>query len=324
MKKMKCIGKRLLVIHNLMNISSLDDINKFVNDVLLKSLTFSLEKQRNKKLWIDIYIQNISQYKDKNSDKKPIIEIVHVIVGDDSNEEIKKKLNEPTFEYIRKNIKTQVGKNFNILEKFKNFIVDNSKNYFEGEAFNENSIIIGTGEEQNGKTIIPITLSEELKNKYKNKNIKFKKFYINARGIHNFSSALEPKYSTSLIEQEGKDYIEIEFELSGIVDIKDKDISYVTDKEQYVFTIKGQTTEVFETETIKESKDFEFQPIINRFIPLRDKEKKELEIIILKEDFIKSSDDEFGIHNIKVHIKKNIKNIELSFDDEPDESIIKN
>ena len=324
MKKMKCTGKRLLVIHNLMNISSLDDINKFVNDVLLKSLTFSLEKQRNKKLGIDIYIQNINQYKDKNSDKKPIIEIVHVIVGDDSNEEIKKKLNEPTFEYIRKNIKTQVGKNFNILEKFKNFIVDNSKNYFEGEAFNENSIIIGTGKEQNGRTIIPITLSEELKNEYKNKNknIIFKKFYINARGIHNFSSALEPKYSTSLIEQEGKDYIEIEFELSGIVDIKD--ISYATDKEQYVFTIKGQTTEVFETETIKESKDFEFQPIINRFIPLRDNKKKESEIIILKEDFIKSSDDEFGIHNIKVHIKKNIKNIELSFDDEQDESIIKN
>ena len=319
MKKFRCNGKRLIVIHNLMNISTLDGIKKFVDDVLKKSLTFSLEKQTYKKLGIDIYIQNINQYNDKNPDKRPIIQIVHVLVGDDSNDEIRKKLNEPTFEYIRKNIKTQVGKKFNILEKFKNFIVENSKNYFEGEAFNENSIIIGKESEQNGKTIIPISLSEELK---KNKNIKFKKFYINARGIHNFSSALEPRYSTSLIEQEGKDYFEIEFELSGNVEIKEK--FYTTDKEQYVFTIKGKTNEVFETETNKESKEFEFQPIINRFIPSKDNEKKEIEIIILKEDYKISSDDEFGIYNIKVPIKKNIINKELSFDDELDVNISKN
>ena len=319
MKKFRCNGKRLIVIHNLIDISTLDGINKFVDDVLKKSLTFSLEKQTYKKLGIDIYIQNINQYNDKNPDKRPIIQIVHVLVGDDSNDEIRKKLNEPTFEYIRKNIKTQVGKKFNILEKFKNFIVENSKNYFEGEAFNENSIIIGKESEQNGKTIIPISLSEELK---KNKNIKFKKFYINARGIHNFSSALEPRYSTSLIEQEGKDYFEIEFELSGNVEIKEK--FYTTDKEQYVFTIKGTTNEVFETETNKESKEFEFQPIINRFIPSKDNEKKEIEIIILKEDYKISSDDEFGIYNIKVPIKKNIINKELSFDDELDVNISKN
>ena len=318
MKKFRCNGKRLIVIHNLIDISTLDGINKFVDDVLKKSLTFSLEKQTYKKLGIDIYIQNINQYNDKNPDKRPIIQIVHVLVGDDSNDEIRKKLNEPTFEYIRKNIKTQVGKKFNILEKFKNFIVENSKNYFEGEAFNENSIIIGKESEQNGKTIIPITLSEELKNK----NIDFKKFYINARGIHKFLSALEPRYSTSLIEQEGKDYFEIEFELSGNVEIKEK--FYTTDKEQYVFTIKGTTNEVFETETNKESKEFEFQPIINRFIPSKDNEKKEIEIIILKEDYKISSDDEFGIYNIKVPIKKNIINKELSFDDELDVNISKN
>ena len=318
MKKFRCNGKRLIVIHNLIDISTLDGINKFVDDVLKKSLTFSLEKQTYKKLGIDIYIQNINQYNDKNPDKRPIIQIVHVLVGDDSNDEIRKKLNEPTFEYIRKNIKTQVGKKFNILEKFKNFIVENSKNYFDSEAFNENSIIIGKESEQNGKTIIPITLSEELKNK----NIDFKKFYINARGIHKFLSALEPRYSTSLIEQEGKDYFEIEFELSGNVEIKEK--FYTTDKEQYVFTIKGKTNEVFETETNKESKEFEFQPIINRFIPLKNQEKKEIEIIILKEDYKISSDDEFGIYNIKVPIKKNIINKELSFDDELDVNISKN
>ena len=300
MKKNRCTGKRLIVIHNLMNISTIEGINKFIHEVLLKSLTFSLDIQTNKKLGIDIYIQNINQDKDNNRNKRPIIEIVHLIFGDDSNEEIKKKFNEPALEFIRKNITTQVGKNFNVLEKFKNFIIENSKNYFEGEAFNENSLIIGNGNGKNEETKIPITLAPELKNK----NIIFKKFYINARGIHNFSSALEPRYSTNLIKQDGKNYLEIEFELSGNVEIKE--VTYSLDKEQYILTIKGKTNENIETNS--EFKEFEFQPIINRFIPFIGKEKnidenKQSEIIFLKEDYKIIADEEFGIYNIKTPIK---------------------
>ena len=299
-KKNRCTGKRLIVIHNLMNISTIEGINQFIHEVLLKSLTFSLEIQTNKKLGIDIYIQNINQDKDNNRNKRPIIEIVHLIFGDDSNEEIKQKFNEPALEFIRKNITTQVGKNFNVLEKFKNFIIENSKNYFEGEAFNENSLIIGNGNGNNEETKIPITLAPELKNK----NIIFKKFYINARGIHNFSSALEPRYSTNLIKQDGKNYLEIEFELSGNVEIKE--VTYSLDKEQYILTIKGKTNENIETNS--EFKEFEFQPIINRFIPFIGKEKnidenKQLEIIFLKEDYKTIADEEFGIYNIKTPIK---------------------
>jgi hypothetical protein len=37
--------KRLIVIHNLMNISKIEDINEFIKTTLMRSLTFSLNKQ---------------------------------------------------------------------------------------------------------------------------------------------------------------------------------------------------------------------------------------------------------------------------------------
>ena len=294
-------GKRLIVIHNLMNLSTVKDINDFIRDTLLKSLTFTLETQNIKKLNINIYIQDINQVKDKNNKPKPIIEIIHVIVGNDLNEEIKKSFNEPAFDFIRKHIITEVGKKFNILERFKNFIIENSKNYLEGKPFNENSLILGTETEKEGKIVIPITLSPEMESS----KIIFKKFYINARGIHNFSSALEPRYSTDLIEIDNNYFIDIEFELPGKVEIDEK--SYVVDKEQYIFTIKGKIFEEEEVES-KQIREFEFQPIINRLIPCQNEKNKEQEIIInQKSEMLIDTDEEFGIYNIKIPVKIYIK-----------------
>jgi len=39
------IQRKLFVIHNLMNITNVDDIKKFIDEVLKKSLTFSLIEQ---------------------------------------------------------------------------------------------------------------------------------------------------------------------------------------------------------------------------------------------------------------------------------------
>ena len=308
-KENKCRSKRLIVIHNLMNISTIEGIKKFIDEVLLKSLTFSLDIQVNKKQNITIYIQNMHQ------DKKQIIEIIHLIVGDDNNEDIKREYNEPAFEFIRKNITVRVGRKFNILESFKNFIIENSKNYFEGEVLKKDSIKINNEIPENDKIIIPITLSQELKDK----KLIFKKFYINAKGIHNFSSALEPRYSTDLIEINNNYYIEIEFELSGDIELKDNDIICVTDKEQYVFTIKGKTIQNNE-DMGNGPKDFEFQPIINRFLPIKNEgkvaSKKEYEIIVLKEKAIINKDEEYGIYNIKIPVKINEKIID--FDESED------
>lgn len=308
--KNKCTGKRLIVIHNLMNLSTVEDIKDFINETLLKSLTFKLESQNIKKLSMNIYIQDINQVKDKNNKPKPIIEIIHVIVGNNLIEDIKQNFNEPAFEFIRKHIITEVGKKFNILERFKNFIIENSKNYLEGKPFNENSLILGTETEKEGKIVIPITLSPEMESS----KIIFKKFYINARGIHNFSSALEPRYSTNLIEIDNNYFIDIEFELPGKVEIDEK--SYVVDKEQYIFSIKGK---IFEEEESKEIREFEFQPIINRFIPCPNEKKNEQEIIINpNSEMVIDTDEEFGIYNIKIPVKIFIKKTIADFQESED------
>lgn len=315
-KANKCIKKRLIVIHNLMNISTVEGIKKFIKEVLLKSLTFSLEEQITKHK-VNIYIQNL----DKHIDKKEMIEIIHIIVGDDSNETIKNEFNEPAFDFIRKNITTKVGNDFNILERFKNFIIENSKNYIEGDIFNENSLKIEKENPKDGHIILPITLSPELKNK----TINLKKLFINSKGIHNFSSALEPRYSTNLIELNNKRYIEIEFELSGNINFTEA--SYITNKEQYIITIKGQINDDIENEIKSKLKQFEFQPIINRFIPYRNGENiieknKEYEIIIIEREKLLEKliecDEKYGIYNLKLEIKMILKKtfFEDSEDDE--------
>lgn len=301
----KCITKRLIVIHNLMNISNVEGINKFIQEVLLKSLTFSLERQITKHR-VNIYIQNLNGH----IDKKQKIDIIHIIVGDDSNETIRKEFNEPAFDYIRKNILTKVARDFDVLEMFKKFIIENSKNYIENEIFNENSIQIEQEKEEDGKIIIPITLSPELKNK----EINLKKLFINSKGIHNFSSALEPRYSTKLIELNNKQYIEIEFELSGNINFTEA--SYVINKEQYIMTIKGQIKDDFENEVNSKLKEFEFQPIINRFIPHKNGEgiiekNKEDEIVITENEKslekLIECDEEYGIYNLKMEIMLSLK-----------------
>jgi hypothetical protein len=140
LKKNKTFKKRLIVIHNLMNITDIYGINKFIDEVLLKSLTFSLTVQKIEKLKINIYKQNLYQNKKQN------IEIIHLIVGNDKIKDIKEKFNEPALEFIRNNITTQDAKKFDILEQFKNFIIQNSNEYFEGEKMKEDSLIIGKEE----------------------------------------------------------------------------------------------------------------------------------------------------------------------------------
>ena len=76
-KEIKGIQKRrLIVIHNLMNISNLNDIKDFIDNVLLKSLTFKLEPQsmrKNEKFddsEKNVYIQVIDNENENNNQNK--------------------------------------------------------------------------------------------------------------------------------------------------------------------------------------------------------------------------------------------------------------
>lgn len=311
--------KRLIVIHNLMNISKIEDINEFINTTLMRSLTFSLNKQNmSNDGFNDRYV-----YPQANSED---IQIVHVVIGDDKNDIIRKEFNDPAFDYIRKNITTSEAKKFDIVESFKEFIIENSKNYIEGDKFKSDSLIKGKLSEKDNKIIIPIIPKEKID------KLNLRRVYVNAKGIQNFSSAIEPIYSINLIEINTKDYIEIEMEMYGkVVDMK---IEKIFCPNQYIISIKGKNNKVLDDDDEDnkiimqgnlEFNEFELQVIINRYMPYQAQENNEqninkkandeIEIILLKEKYEIEEDTKYGIYKIKIPYKKNIIN---SSDDEND------
>ena len=86
-------NRKLIIIHNLMNINKSEDIKKFIKETLLKSMTFSLEphfiEDEDKKYNLTVYDQII-----ENNDIAKL-DIVHVVIGNDKIEEIRNNFNEP-------------------------------------------------------------------------------------------------------------------------------------------------------------------------------------------------------------------------------------
>ena len=316
-KENRSRAKRLIVIHNLMNISSNQGIKEFIDDILLKSLTFSLRPQsmsnsenQNNDVKRNVYIQ-------KTNDNN--LEIIHVIVGNNDVDEIKKEYNEPAFRYIRKNIKTATAKKFDIINEFKQFIKNNYSNYIQPDNF-EPEFSDESPKDNEEKIEIPIKLKNSID------KINLKRVFVNAKGIHNFSSALEPLYTTNLICLNKKFCIEVEFEMFG--KIKDKiDVSRDFNDEKYIISIKGKTIDDIDLDKEKDLKivqkgissinEFDFQVIINRTIPLKEENNKEMEIDLSPEsDYSEEFDEKYGIYRLIFPIITKKIDISSSDDDE--------
>ena len=311
-KEIKGIQKRrLIVIHNLMNITTVEDIKKFINNVLLKSLTFKLEPQsmRGNENYDDsnkvVYIQNVDNENENNNQNK--LEIIHLIFGNDEEENIRREYNEPALRYIRDYITINSTRKFDIVKSFKDFIYKNSSKYLTGDEFKEDSIIIGKPEKkkfyadieknnQIDKVIIPI--------KGKNLNFEVKGFVKGFRGNETFFNKINPRYSSRLIKKYEKYYIEILFELFGkIKKLKRKILSDNDDKNQYIILVKGEIEEFEKIEKVYgnlEYTEFDFQVIIQKFYTI-EKFNKEIEIEIMeeeKEKDIKYEENKLGIYKL--------------------------
>ena len=207
-KEVDKIDKRkLIVIHNLMNIKKTKDIEIYIEKIMKKSLTFSLEPQNvedheDPNYNIIVYIQTMDNDKELNNDSK--LDIVHLVIGNDKEEEIKKKYNEPAFKYIRDYIKIDNLGNFDILKSFKDFVIENSKIFMNDQFFTQNSLIIGKKVQKKvyvdkdkkippeKKIIIPI----KTKDSVNIENFSFKPFYFGADGTYYFSNGIDPLYSS--------------------------------------------------------------------------------------------------------------------------------
>lgn len=134
-------NRKLIIIHNLMNINKSEDTKKFIKETLLKSLTFSLEphyiEDEDEKYNLTVYDQNI-----ENNDNAKL-DIVHLVIGNDTIEEIRNKYNEPAFKYIRDYIIINNVRKFDIIKTFKEFIKTNYKQLINTNLFDENRLEIG-------------------------------------------------------------------------------------------------------------------------------------------------------------------------------------
>ena len=284
--------RKLIVIHNLMNINRVEDIKKFIDETLLKSMTFSLEPRYVKDP--DNTIYNITVYDQmiENNDSNKL-DIVHIIIGDDKSEEVRNKYNEPAIKYIRDAIKIDDVRKFDIINSFKDFIKANCKKFINNNLFDDNSLEIGeekrvkvfTNKEKTKKSdkiIKPI----EIKDKSKINDFTFKNFFYDSSGVY-YSS--EPLYSSRMTENNGKYYLEITFEMYGKLNEKiATDINYDDNNNKILIEIRGKTEECmpdfFKGEGKREKEkgnlkytEFVFQVIIEKYRTMKGK-KYELEI----------------------------------------------
>ena len=310
-KEAKGIQKRrLIVIHNLMNITNVNDIYNFVNDVILKSLTFKLESQsmRKNEEFDDsdkkIYVQIIDN-ENENINK---LEIIHLIFGNDANEEIRKEFNEPALRYIRDYITINSLRKFDIVKSFKEFITKNSTKYLTCQI-KDNSITIGKQEKKIfeykekqrklEKVIIPL--------KSKGLNFEVKGFIKDLGGNETFYNKINPRYSSRLLKKGEKYYIEIIFELYGKIKKLKRKILTDDDKNQYIVLITGEIEEFEKSKKFYgnlEYSKFGFQIIIQKFIPLENGEN-EMEIDFLEKDEkdIPHEENNFGVYKFYLDLK---------------------
>lgn len=130
------------------------------------------------------------------------------------------------------------------------------------------------------KIIVPL--------KGKNKNFEVKGFIKDLGGNETFFNKIDPRYSSRLIKDDkdnNKYFIEITFELFGKIKKLKRKVLLDDDKNQYIILIKGEMEEVEKIEKCEggnlEYTEFDFQIIIQKFIPMKDG-KKEMEIDILE------------------------------------------
>ena len=298
--------RKLIIIHNLMNINKTKDIKKFINDTLLRSMTFSLDphpiEDEDTKYNLTVYDQIIENDDNFNLD------IVHVVIGNDKIEEIRNNFNEPVFKYIRDYITIADVRKFDIIKSFKNFIEINYKQFINTNLFDNNPLEIGAernvkvySDEEKMKTADKILMPISIKDKIKINDLSFKNFYFDPSGIYYSAETL---YSAKIIEKEKNKYLEITFEMYGKLKDIITDVNYDENNNKIIIEIKGKTEkyelDFFKNEEIYEKevgnlkyKEFDFQVILDKF-----KTIKNYEIEIENYDIKPESDEDTGIHTL--------------------------
>lgn len=289
--KKKCIEEKraLLVIHNLSTFVKVEQVKNYINNVLLKSLTFSLfstemnltEEEDSKKKQEpnanekseDINYEYFRE-PSKNDEKH---EVVHFIMAKEGSP-AGKFYNKSTIDFIRSKIEVDVDRNkFDVLKEIKKYLIECSGKYMISKL-KEESILIGEGEKEAPRKI---RLANE------NEEIELKNCLLDEMGFEKlYDKIYKPNYCCFKTTEknkagENKNWFVVVIEIVG--EIKDIKSRVEIIEEYYSFLITGvKIEESEEREGIKiewsekemKSKDF----CINFRKKINDLKLKELKV----------------------------------------------
>ena len=191
-KEKSKIKPNLFIIHNLMNFTSIIQVETYIKETLLKCSTFQLVKEspinthKEKKNTISFY--------EKNSEQK----IIHLIFANEYSE-AGKYYNKNTLEFIENLYgSNKAVKGFDVVKTIKERFIQESKDYFEFPSKEQIEFF------NKPDTLIKLKSPRELT---------IKKLFIDELGIQNMkSSGFEPNYSYYITENA----IVINVEIPGI------------------------------------------------------------------------------------------------------------
>ena len=244
--------KRLIVIHNLINCFTQNDINIYIKDILNKSIINNFEERKipsfddNDGKYFNKYFVEKNEGPDENGSQ---YDVVHLIIANDTsnNSADIRYYNKTAISFIRNYIDTTINKETNIIRQLKEHIKDISTSVLTKEL---NSII-------NTEDIDLIKCEEEFECKE-----------ITADEVDNIyfiGKDYEPSYK--YYTKDGKLIIEIEI----CSQLKEKSFKakhkFIKDTNETIFKISGERLIKGE----KENNEFK---IINEFINKRDNLKK--------------------------------------------------
>ena len=211
--------KKIFVIHNLKTLKKQNEVEDYINEILLKLVTSKLQKgiyikiddnKNNTKKENNIYYKQIFNHKD---DKNKNREVIHLFMANDKSE-AGDYYNNSTLEFIKNQIISFVNnKRFPIIEKVKDYLFNHSEEFFNDPLENIDDIKI-------------IDDNNIKKLKYTGKPYELKECYVDELGNTNFiQTNYQPNYSVYKVKYKDEngesDKLIIDIEISGKIDTED-------------------------------------------------------------------------------------------------------
>ena len=224
----------LFVIHNLATFVNIQQCEDYIESILMKSLTFKLQKLP--MIDLDSSQQNKHTYyyrEETNNDDEEKLNVVHLIMANDNEKsEAGKYYNDSCINFLRTQIVTQSNiKALNIKEDIKKYFMRRAPDFLENEI---NSIEL-VEKEKEGSNEFPTLALQNVEDK-KPTEVQLKKCSIDELGDESFQdSKFVPPHR--IYKTKDKESLIIELELPGDKSIKPECKAIGSD---YRFYITGE------------------------------------------------------------------------------------